>query len=182
MPIINSLFIDDAFFYDNFPLPEDVERKNLLMTIKSSQSIRIVDLLGTCLYSDIEAKFIAETLTATETELVEMLKVLLVYYTAQEMVELVRSEKSLNRGEDNRDPLAQNASEKARYWEMRIVRFIQKDDGVGGLYETATADGCTDFDKFNEDLTDSGSGVYFPSNGTSNGSDCSTGIYLHYPY
>lgn len=181
MALINALFIDDDFFYDHFPLPENVERKNLLMTIKSAQSIRLVDLVGTCLYDDIEAKFIAETLSSTEQTLVEMMRMVLVYYTAHEMLELVRSERSLNKGEENRDPLAQNAIEKARYWEMRIVRYIKQDDGTGGLYETATADGCDDFDKFNEDITDSGSGVYYPADPMTDG-DCSTGIYLPYPY
>lgn len=181
MALINALYIDDAFLQDWTPVPENVERKNILMAIKNAQSTKTVDLLGTCLYEDLEAKFIAENLAGKEVTLMEMVKMVTVFYTIMELQETVRSERALNDGEENRDPLTQNAQEKARYWEMRIVRFIKDDDGTGGLYETATADGCADFDKFNEELTDSGSGLYYPeiSSGDSN---CTTGIYLEYPY
>jgi len=176
MALINALYIDDAYFEDNFVLPENVERKNILMAIKQAQSIKIVDLLGTCLYEDIEAKFIAETLSATEEELVEMIKQCLVYHTAHELLELVRSEKSLNGDEQGRDPMSYGAAEKANYWEMRIIRFIKSDEA--GLYATATADGCDDFDDINEDLTGSSSGVYYPNGVGDSDSDCTTGIYL----
>jgi len=176
MPVIKTIWIDDQFFYEHFPLPANVERKNLKSTITMSQSTRLYDLLGSCLYEYLETKVIAETLTDAESVLVDYCKEVLVYYTATEMIEFVRSEKGLTSDDAGRDPLSQTATDKAVYWEMRIVRYIVADQT---LYDIATADGCTDFDAFNEDTADSGSGIYYPRTGrSSNGDDCEYGIYI----
>lgn len=175
MGLIKTVWIDDDYFNSNFPLPSNIERKNLSSTIKMSQSTRLYDLLGSCLYEDLEAKIIAQTLTADEQELVDMCKQLLVYYTATELIEFVRSEKGLTSTEEGRDPLSQSASNKASYWELRIVRFIKS---VQAIYDLATADGCTDFDAFNEEQSNAASGMYYPRTGSVDGGDCEYGIYL----
>jgi len=176
MGVIRTLWIDDSYFDENFPLPSNIERRNMLSTIKISQSTSLTDLLGLCLYENIEQKIIDGTLDADETELVEMCKQVLVYYTAIELIEFVRSEKGLTTEEGGRDPLAQSASEKSIYWEIRIARFIKNTEA---LYLIATADGCESEDKFNEEQTGSSSGVYYPSGNLNESGDCEHGFYIY---
>ena len=54
--MVDVIFIDDNYLYQNFPLPKRLDRGALLALIQLEQFTSIQDLLGTCLYEDIEAE------------------------------------------------------------------------------------------------------------------------------
>jgi hypothetical protein len=57
--MVDIIFIDDSYLYQNFPLPKRLDRGALLALIQLEQFTSIQDLLGTCLYEDLEAKGIS---------------------------------------------------------------------------------------------------------------------------
>ena len=81
--MVNVIFIDDNYLYQNFPLPKRMDRGALLALIQLEQFTSIQDLLGTCLYEDLESKVEAQTLDATEEGLFKLVKYSLAMYSAK---------------------------------------------------------------------------------------------------
>ena len=72
--MVDIIFIDDNYLYKNFPLPKRLDRGALLALIQLEQYTSIQDLLGSCLYEDLETKVLAETLNTDEQELFKLVK------------------------------------------------------------------------------------------------------------
>ena len=172
--MISLLFIDDVFLSENFPLPSNIERKNILTTIKIAQ-MDVVDLLGKCLYDHLEAQIDAEALTADEEELYELCKMYLVFATAKQLMEFVAVERTLSTSEDTANRMIKSAEDRAGYIKMRIQKFVNK---TVTLYDITQADGCTDEDAYNEEGTTTSTGIYYPRNSYTGGNSCDDGIFL----
>lgn len=172
--MISLLFIDDVFLSENFPLPSNIERKNILTTIKIAQ-MDVVDLLGKCLYDHLEAQIDAEALTAAEEELYELCKMYLVFATAKQLMEFVAVERTLSTTEDTANRMIKSAEDRAGYIKMRIQKFVNK---TVTLYDITQADGCTDEDAYNEEGTTTATGIYYPRNSYTGGNSCDDGIFL----
>ena len=170
--MINTLFIDDNFLYDKFPLPSRINRGSLLPIIKLEQYTSIQDLLGTCLYEDIEAKVTAQTLSADEEKLFAMVQYSLALYSAKASIAFLRSETSRTKEEERKsstyvlDSLQSSIQSKIEYIDTRIRKFIKD---TAAIYAIATAVGC-DNDLFDENDNYQGS-VFFPYDGISS-EDC----------
>jgi len=156
--MIRVLFIDDAYLAEQYPVPSNIERKNILTTIKIAQ-IDLIDLLGKCLYDRLEQGIIDSDLTSDEAILYDYCKLYLVFITAKQLLEFVSIERTLSK-EIDVDRTIQSAEDRAGYMEERIQRFINK---TTALKDIATATGCGDEDSYNDgDSLSSSSGIYYP--------------------
>lgn len=164
--MVDVIFIDDNYLYQNFPLPKRMDRGALLSIIQLEQFTSIQDLLGTCLYEDLEAKVLAQTLSATEESLFKLVKYTLAMYSAKAAISILRTETARTKAEEGKqdqyilDTISDTVDSKLTYINKRITNFILDNDAIKDI---ATADGC-DNDLFNEDDTYQGS-VFFPKDG-----------------
>jgi hypothetical protein len=162
--MVNVIFIDDNYLYQNFPLPKRLDRAALLSIIQLEQYTSIQDLLGSCLYEHLEQQVLDKTLTATETELFKLVKYSLAMYSAKAVIALLRTGAANTKNEEKVqdqyviDALTSQIQSKANYINTRIVEFIKKDSA---LYEIATGIDCLAEDLFNENSASEDS-VYFP--------------------
>ena len=164
--MVDVIFIDDNYLYQNFPLPKRMDRSALLSIIQLEQFTSIQDLLGTCLYEDLEAKVLAQTLSATEESLFKLVKYTLAMYSAKAAISILRTETARTKNEEGKqdqyilDTISDTVDSKLTYINKRITNFILDNDAIKDI---ATADGC-DNDLFNEEDTYQGS-VFYPKDG-----------------
>jgi hypothetical protein len=166
--MVDISFIDDNYLYKNAPLPNKMDRANVLSVIKIEQFTTIQDVLGTCLYEHLEAAMLAQTLTADEEELIKLVKYLLALHTARALVIFTRTAAASHSNTDatshsqlTLDALSDSYSAKASYVADRLIHYVK---GHADILAIATADGCDD-DKFNDEDTvgfDGGS-VFYPT-------------------
>ena len=164
--MVKVIFIDDNYLYQNFPLPTRLERASLLSIIQLEQFTSMQDLLGTCLYDDLEQKVLDQTLTDSEQEFFKLVKYSLAMYSAKATISLLRTQTAHSKNEERSqdqyvlDTILSTIESKVAYVNKRLVNFIKND---AALYAIATADGCSD-DLFKEEDTYQGS-VFYPKTG-----------------
>ena len=164
--MVDIIFIDDNYLYQNFPLPKRMERGALLALIQLEQYTSIQDLLGTCLYEDIEAKVVAQSLSATEEGLFKLVKYSLAMFSAKAAISILRTETARTKNEEGKqdqyilDTISSTIESKIGYINKRITNYILDDAAIKAI---ATADGC-DNDLFDEQDTYQGS-VFYPKDG-----------------
>ena len=170
--MVDIIFIDDNYLYKNFPLPNRFDRGALLALIQLEQYTSIQDLLGSCLYEDLETKVLAKTLDADEQELFKLVKYCLAMYSARAAISVLRSETARTKNEESRsdqrslDAIASSIESKTSYINKRIVNYIL-DNPI--LKARATADGC-DNDLFEAEDVYQDASVFYPNSKTSE--DC----------
>jgi len=171
--MVDIIFIDDNYLYQNFPLPQRMERGALLALIQLEQYTSIQDLLGTCLYEDIETKVAAQTLNSSEQELFKMIKYSLAMFSARAAISILRSETSRTKNEESKsnqmtlDAISSSLESKLTYINKRIVNYILSDATIKA---TATASGCDD-DLFESEDVFTDASIFYPKSSTSSG-DC----------
>lgn len=164
--MVNIIFIDDNYLYQNFPLPKRMDRGALLSLIQLEQFTSIQDLLGTCLYEDLETKVEAQTLDATEEGLFKLVKYSLAMYSAKAAINILRTEAARTKNEEGKqdqyilDTISSTIDSKLGYINKRITNYILDNAAIKAI---ATADGC-DNDLFDEQDTYQGS-VFYPKDG-----------------
>ena len=164
--MVDVIFIDDNYLYQNFPLPKRMDRGALLAIIQLEQFTSIQDLLGTCLYEDIEAKVLAQTLSTTEEGLFKLVKYSLAMFSAKAAISILRTETARTKNEEGKqdqyilDTISSTIESKIGYINKRITNYILDDAAIKAI---ATADGC-DNDLFDEQDTYQGS-VFYPKDG-----------------
>jgi len=164
--MVDVIFIDDNYLYQNFPLPKRMDRGALLALIQLEQYTSIQDLLGTCLYEDIEAKVVAQTLSATEEGLFKLVKYSLAMYSSKAAISILRTETARTKNEEGKqdqyilDTISSTIESKLGYINKRITNYILDNQEIKDI---AVADGC-DNDLFDEEDTYQGS-VFYPKDG-----------------
>lgn len=164
--MVDVIFIDDNYLYQNFPLPKRMDRGSLLALIQLEQYTSIQDLLGTCLYEDIEAKVLAETLNTAEQGLFKLVKYSLAMFSAKAAISILRTETARTLNEEGKqdqyvlDTISSTIESKLSYINKRITNYILDNETIKTI---ATAEGCTD-DVFEEDDSYQGS-IYYPQDG-----------------
>jgi hypothetical protein len=164
--MVDVIFIDDNYLYQNFPLPKRMDRGALLALIQLEQYTSIQDLLGTCLYEDIEAKVVAQTLSATEEGLFKLVKYSLAMYSSKAAISILRTETARTKNEEGKqdqyilDTISSTIESKLGYINKRITNYILDNQEIKDI---AVADGC-DNDLFEEEDTYQGS-VFYPKDG-----------------
>ena len=166
---VDVIFIDDNYLYSVFPLPKRMDRGALLALIQLEQFTSIQDLLGTCLYEDLEAKVLAETLDVAEQGLFKLVKYTLAMYSAKAAISILRTETARTKNEEGKqdqyilDTISSTVDSKLSYINKRITNYILDNASIKAI---ATADGC-DNDLFNEEDNYQGS-VFYPQDGITN--------------
>ena len=164
--MVDVIFIDDNYLYQNFPLPKRLDRGALLALIQLEQYTSIQDLLGTCLYENIEAKVLAETLDATEQGLFKLVKYTLAMYSAKAAISILRTATATTKAEEQKqdqyilDTISTTVDSKLSYINKRITNYILDNEAIKAI---ATADGCNN-DLFDEEDTYQGD-VFYPQDG-----------------
>jgi len=164
--MVDIIFIDDNYLYQNFPLPKRMERSALLALIQLEQFTSIQDLMGTCLYDHIETKVAAQTLTTDEQALFKLIKYSLAMYSAKAAVSILRTATAITKAEEQKqdqyilDTISTTIDSKIGYINKRVTNYILNNAAIKAI---ATADGC-DNDLFNEEDTYQGS-VFYPQDG-----------------
>ena len=164
--MVNVIFIDDNYLYQNFPLPKRMDRGALLALIQLEQFTSIQDLLGTCLYDDLETKVEAQTLDATEEGLFKLVKYSLAMYSSKAAISILRTETARTKNEEGKqdqyilDTISSTIDSKLGYINKRITNYILDNAAIKAI---ATADGC-DNDLFDEQDNYQGS-VFYPKDG-----------------
>lgn len=164
--MVDVIFIDDNYLYQNFPLPKRMDRGALLALIQLEQYTSIQDLLGTCLYEDIEAKVVAQSLSATEEGLFKLVKYSLAMYSSKAAISILRTETARTKNEEGKqdqyilDTISSTIDSKLGYINKRITNYILDNAAIKAI---ATADGCTN-DTFDEQDNYQGS-VFYPKDG-----------------
>lgn len=163
--MVKVIFIDDNYIYQNYPLPKRLDRSTLLSLITMEQVTSIQDILGSTLYSDIEDKVFAQTLSSTEQELFKLVKYSLMLYSVRSAVTLLRTAIGKTKNEEDKldqqalDGIALAIDSKIEYINKRIVNFIKADPTLLALAQASTNDYFDEDDVYN-------SSVYYPSQGT----------------
>jgi len=174
--MVDVIFIDDNYLYQNFPLPKRLDRGALLALIQLEQYTSIQDLLGSCLYEDIESKVLAQTLNASEQGLFKLVKYTLAMYSAKAAISVLRTATATTKAEERKqdqyilDTISTTIDSKLSYINKRIINYILDNAAIKAI---ATATGC-DNDLFDADDTYQGS-VFYPQDGISN-SECEGGV------
>jgi len=164
--MVDVIFIDDNYLYQNFPLPKRLDRGALLALIQLEQFTSIQDLLGSCLYEDIEAKVLAETLNVSEQGLFKLVKYTLAMYSAKAAISILRTATATTKAEEQKqdqyilDTISTTVDSKLSYINKRITNYILDNAAIKAI---ATADGC-DNDLFDEEDTYQGD-VFYPQDG-----------------
>jgi hypothetical protein len=164
--MVNVIFIDDNYVYKNYPLPKRLDRQTLISIITMEQVTSVQDLLGSALYSDIEGKVSAQTLSSSELELFKLIQYALMLYTVRSSVTLLRTSVAKTKSEEGKldqealDSIALAIDSKITYINKRIVNFIKADSALLTLASASTND------YFDQDDVYNGS-VYYPSSGSS---------------
>jgi hypothetical protein len=146
-----------------------MDRGDLLALIQLEQYTSIQDLLGTCLYEDIEAKVLAETLNVAEQGLFKLVKYTLAMYSAKAAISILRTATATTKAEEQKqdqyilDTISTTVDSKLSYINKRITNYILDNAAIKAI---ATADGC-DNDLFNEEDTYQGD-VFYPQDGITN--------------
>jgi len=164
--MVDIIFIDDNYLYQNFPLPKRMERSALLALIQLEQFTSIQDLMGTCLYDHIETKVAAQTLTTEEQGLFKLVKYSLAMYSAKAAISILRTATAITKAEEQKqdqyilDTISTTIDSKIGYINKRVTNYILNNATIKAI---AIADGC-DNDLFNEEDTYQGS-VFYPQDG-----------------
>lgn len=165
--MVDILFIDDNYLYKNFPLPTKMDRAQMLSIIQIEQFTTLQDVLGTCLYEHLEAAMLAQTLTASEAELMKLVKYCLAMHTAKAAIAFTRTAAASHTNTDAQgqtqytlDALSDTISSKASYVQDRIIKAVKADATILAI---AQATGC-DNDLFNdEEVVGYDGSVYYPN-------------------
>lgn len=161
MSIVKVIMIDDNYIYQNYPLPQKMDRETLLSIIKMEQVTSIQDLLGSSLYEDLEQKVYDENLTDAEAGLFNLVKYSLCLYCARGASALLRSSIGVNKNEEKSlnqyglDAIMSSIDSKISYINTRIINYI-KADAV--LLAKAKESGNDIFDENDNYI----SSVYYP--------------------
>jgi hypothetical protein len=172
--MVDIIFIDDNYLYKNFPLPKRLDRGALLALIQLEQYTSIQDLLGSCLYEDIETKVLGQTLNTDEQELFKLIKYCLAMYSARAAISVLRSEATRTKNEESKsdqmslDAIASTIESKITYINKRIVNYIL---GKTAIKNIATADGC-DNDLFEAEDVYQDSSIFYPKQSSTTSGDC----------
>ena len=162
--MVNVIFIDDNYLYQNFPLPKRMERAALLSIMQLEQYTSLQDLLGTCLYEHMEQGVLDQTLTTEEQDLFKLMKYILAMYSAKAAITMLRTQTANTKNEESvqdqfvLDTLLTNIDSKSGYIAKRIAEYVKS---TASIYSIVSAESCTG-DLWNEEEVYN-SAVYYPS-------------------
>lgn len=137
--MVDVIFIDDNYLYQNFPLPKRMDRGALLALIQLEQFTSIQDLLGSCLYEDMETKVEAQSLSTAEQGLFKLVKYSLAMYSAKAAISILRTATATTKAEEGKqdqyilDTISTTIDSKLGYINKRITNYILDDTDIKAI-------------------------------------------------
>lgn len=162
-----GLFISEQYIKDTTPINDNVDMKLLRMAILEAQEIHLLEKIGSTLYNDLQTKYIAQTLNASETVLLNTyIRPMLKYWVMVEglpMMLFKLSNKSVaTTTSDNSTPvqyedmnyLVKLNKNKAEVYTDRLVRYLLANLALFPLFYQATSSIDTIFPEITQFTTD----------------------------
>ncbi len=165
--MVKVIFIDDNYIYQNYPLPNRMDRAALLSIITLEQVTSVQDLLGTTLYEDLEQKVYDEDLTETELGLFKLVKYSLCLYSVKAAATFLRSAVAKTKNEEKStdsyslDAIVSAIDSKIEYINKRVVNYIKDDATLLAKAQESENDLFDENDVYN-------SSVFYPTQPTIN--------------
>jgi len=165
--MVKVIFIDDNYIYQNYPLPNRMDRAALLSIITLEQVTSVQDLLGTTLYEDLEQKVYDEDLTETELGLFKLVKYSLCLYSVKAAATFLRSAVAKTKNEEKStdsyslDAIVSAIDSKIEYINKRVVNYIKADATLLATAQESENDLFDENDVYN-------SSVFYPTQPTIN--------------
>jgi hypothetical protein len=165
--MVKVIFIDDNYIYQNYPLPNRMDRAALLSIITLEQVTSVQDLLGTTLYEDLEQKVYDEDLTETELGLFKLVKYSLCLYSVKAAATFLRSAVAKTKNEEKStdsyslDAIVSAIDSKIEYINKRVVNYIKADATLLATAQESVNDLFDENDVYN-------SSVFYPTQPTIN--------------
>jgi len=165
--MVKVIFIDDNYIYQNYPLPNRMDRAALLSIITLEQVTSVQDLLGTTLYEDLEQKVYDEDLTETELGLFKLVKYSLCLYSVKAAATFLRSAVAKTKNEEKStdsyslDAIVSAIDSKIEYINKRVVNYIKADATLLAKAQESGNDLFDENDVYN-------SSVFYPTQPTIN--------------
>ena len=160
--MVKVIFIDDNYIYQNYPLPNRMDRAALLSIITLEQVTSVQDLLGTTLYEDLEQKVYDEDLTETELGLFKLVKYSLCLYSVKAAATFLRSAVAKTKNEEKStdsyslDAIVSAIDSKIQYINKRVVNYIKADATLLAKAQESVNDLFNENDVYN-------SSVFYPT-------------------
>lgn len=160
--MVKVIFIDDNYIYQNYPLPNRMDRAALLSIITLEQVTSVQDLLGTTLYEDLEQKVYDEDLTETELGLFKLVKYSLCLYSVKAAATFLRSAVAKTKNEEKStdsyslDAIVSAIDSKIEYINKRVVNYIKADATLLAKAQESLNDLFNENDVYN-------SSVFYPT-------------------
>ena len=160
--MVKVIFIDDNYIYQNYPMPNRLDRAALLSIITLEQVTSIQDLLGTTLYEDLEQKVYDETLTEAELALFKLVKYSLCLYSIKATATFLRSAVAKTKNEEKStdsyslDAIVSAIDSKIEYINKRVVKYIKADATLLAKAQESVNDLFNENDVYN-------SSVFYPT-------------------
>lgn len=160
--MVKVIFIDDNYIYQNYPLPNRMDRAALLSIITLEQVTSVQDLLGTTLYEDLEQKVYDEDLTETELGLFKLVKYSLCLYSVKAAATFLRSAVAKTKNEEKStdsyslDAIVSAIDSKIEYINKRVVNYIKADATLLATAQESVNDLFDENDVYN-------SSVFYPT-------------------
>jgi hypothetical protein len=160
--MVKVIFIDDNYIYQNYPLPNRMDRAALLSIITLEQVTSVQDLLGTTLYEDLEQKVYDEDLTETELGLFKLVKYSLCLYSVKAAATFLRSAVAKTKNEEKStdsyslDAIVSAIDSKIEYINKRVVNYIKADATLLAKAQESVNDLFNENDVYN-------SSVFYPT-------------------
>lgn len=160
-------FVSQNFLKTNSPINKNVDIDELLNHLEYCELINTREVTGKLLYDDLKSKFLNQTLSAIEIELVELIKQQITYRASSASLPFLnykisaKGVQTLN-GENSQPvdtksiQLLQNTLDnRAEYFEQRMADFLCLNAKDFPLYlqaDTKTGIYVTKMDKFDSDV------------------------------
>lgn len=137
-----AYFIAEQSFREYTPATELIDISLIKPHIRSAQDIEITYILGSKLCNELQEKVIAATLSEKETELLDLIKICLSWYTFFYALEFLRSRvtnKSVNQKNSTESTVAslddvlnlkQLSQTQAVFYANRIKEYLQHPDNM----------------------------------------------------
>ena len=144
------LFISENYIKQNTTFSDNVDVKLLLSNVAPAQDFYIQDILGTNLYLDLQTKYSGQTLSNIEEQLVDIIKLALVYRAAEMSLPFMNlqvrnkgivqlnSENAVQSDISGMKYLRHELKDRSEFYEERIIKFLENNKTSFPLYEDDT--------------------------------------------
>lgn len=147
-----AIFISENWLKTNTPLPSNLDVKKIYPFYKLVQDKHVRDALGDALYNTLCSHLIADTLTADEVSLLELIRPTMAYYMVFEALPWIDTavnnigvvsmadDKQTKSSDGNLNRLRNDARNNAEYYMQRVKRYLCNNSALYPDYNATNLD------------------------------------------